>query len=279
MIFKNVKMVTLSLFICSTFSHDVFAWGKTGHRIVGEIAERNLNAEAKKGVSLLLNGDPLWRVATWADEIRSNKKYDYAGPWHYTSVPTGKTYFDQKRNKDGDVIEALFRLEEVLRDNKKSKDEKSDALKFMVHMMGDLHQPLHVGLAEDRGGNSVRLKWFKTDTNLHAIWDESIVDFEQLSFTEYSQYLNKFSKDEKKEFSKGTYLDWAKESMDLRAIVYDVGNPENVGYEYHHKVKPVFEQRLRQAGFRLASVLNSVFKKESLSKEYQDLRKKVFGNI
>ena len=279
MISKKIKILSVCVFVCSVFSQSVFAWGKTGHRVIAEIAERNLNSQAKKGISELLNGDPLWRVATWADEIRSNRKYDYAAPWHYTSVPTGKTYFDQKRSKEGDVIEALFRLEETLRDNKKTKDEKLDALRFMVHLMGDLHQPLHVGLAEDRGGNSVRLRWFKTDTNLHAIWDESIVDFEQLSYTEYAQYLNKYTSDEKKEFAKGTFLDWAKESMDLRNIVYDVGNPENVGYEYHHKVKPVFEQRLRQAGFRLASVLNSVFKKESLSKEYQDLRKKVFDNI
>jgi hypothetical protein len=273
--FKN-SIVVLALLMISP---NAFSWGKTGHRIVGEIAQRNLTKEAQKGVKDLLGNDDLSRVATYADEIRSNRKFDYTAPWHYASIPNEKTYFDQKRNKDGDVIEALFRFEETLRDPKKSKDERAESLKFMVHMIGDLHQPLHVGIAEDRGGNSVRLKWFKTETNLHALWDESIVDFEQLSYSEYSTYLNHYTTEEKKEFSKGTIIDWAKESQDLRGIVYDTGGSENVGYDYHYKVKPVFEKRLRQAGLRLAQLLNSIFKKESLDKDYVALRQKVKDNI
>lgn len=260
-------------------SPNAFSWGKTGHRIVGEIAQRNLSNEAAKGIKEILGNEDLSRVATWADEIRSEKKYDYTAPWHYVSIPTGKTYFDQKRNKDGDVIEALFRFEETLRDPKASKDDKAIALKFMVHDMGDLHQPLHVGLAEDRGGNTVRLKWFKNEMNLHAIWDEAIVDFEQLSYTEYSTYLNHFDKVEKTDYSKGTFLDWAKESQDLRSVVYDTGGSENAGYEYHHKVKPTMELRLRQAGLRLATLLNSIFKKEPLRPDYIALRQKVKDNI
>lgn len=275
MIFKNLFLACSILVI----SPEAFSWGKTGHRIIGEIAQRNLNTEAKKGVEQLLGNEDLSRVATWPDEIRSNRKYDHSAPWHYCSIPSGKTYFEQKRNAGGDVIEALFRFEETLRDPKKSKEEKAEALKFVVHMMGDLHQPLHVGLAEDRGGNNVRLKWFKTETNLHALWDENIVDFEQLSYTEYSTYLNHFTSEEKKEFSKGTFLDWAKESQDLRSIVYDTGGSETVSYEYHHKIKPTMEIRLRQAGIRLAGVLNSIFKKESLGKDYLALRQKVKDNI
>ncbi len=262
------------------YSPLAFSWGKTGHRIVGEIAQRNLSSEAKKGISELLGDEDLARVSTWADEIRSNHKYDYAGPWHYASIPTGKTYFDQKRSKDGDVIEALFRFEETLRDPKKSKDEKAESLKFMVHMMGDLHQPLHVGMAEDRGGNSIKLKWFKTDTNLHALWDESIVDFEQLSYTEYATQLNHFSKEEKEKFKAGNFLDWARESMELRPLVYDVGNAENVSYEYHHKVKPTMELRLKEAGYRLAQVINAAFdKKDKKDKDYLALVNKIKENL
>ncbi|MBY0413783.1 MAG: S1/P1 nuclease [Bdellovibrionales bacterium] len=272
---KNLLIVMCLLLL----SPRAFSWGKTGHRIVGEIAQRNLNKEAQKGVKDLLGDEDLSRVSTYPDEIRSNKKYDYTAPWHYTSIPTGKTYFDQKRPKDGDVIEALFRVEETLRDAKATKEDKAFALKFLVHLMGDVHQPLHVGLAEDRGGNSVRLKWFKNETNLHALWDEAIVDFEQLSYTEYSKYLNHFSKDEAKEFAKGTFMDWAKESQDARSIVYDTGGSESIGYEYHYKVKPTMELRLRQAGFRLASVLNNIFKKSILDKDYVSLRQKVKDNI
>jgi hypothetical protein len=272
---KNLFIVLVVL----SFSPQAFSWGKTGHRIVGEIAQRNLDANAKKAVKELLGDEDLSRVSTYADEIRSNRKFDYMGPWHYSNIPNGKTYFDQKRPKEGDVIEALFRFEETLRDAKKSKDEKIEALKLMVHMMGDLHQPLHMGSAEDRGGNSVRVKWFKNETNLHSIWDESIVDFEQLSYTEYANYLNHFTKEEKKEFSKGTFLDWGKESQELRSIVYDTGGSENLGYEYHAKVKPTMELRLRQAGLRLANTLNSIFKKTSLDKNYQALQQKIRENI
>lgn len=275
MTYKNILVLAALLLI----SPKAFSWGKTGHRIVGEIAQRNLSNDALKGVKEILGDEDLSRVATWADEIRSNKNFDYTSPWHYVSIPNGKTYFDQKRNKDGDVIEALFRFEETLRDPKASKDDKAMALKFMVHSMGDLHQPLHVGIAEDRGGNTVRLKWFKTEMNLHSIWDEAIVDFEQLSYTEYSTYLNHFTKIEMTDFSKGTFLDWAKESQDLRAVVYDTGGSESAGYEYHHKVKPTMELRLRQAGLRLSKMLNSIFKKEAVSKDYVTLRQKVKDNI
>lgn len=267
-------------FICIlSFSTSAYSWGKTGHRVIAEIAQRNLTSEAKKGVTLLLGNEDLARISTWADEIRSLRKYDYAAPWHYTSIPTGKTYFDQKRSKDGDVIEALFRFEETLLDNKKSKTEKGESLRFIVHMMGDLHQPLHVGMADDRGGNTVKVKWFKTETNLHALWDESIVDFEQFSYSEYANQLNHFSKDEKEKFIKGTFLDWASESMELRSLVYDVGTPENIGYEYHHKIKSAMELRMRQAGLRLAHVLNRVFKNEKVQKDYSALSAKVKENI
>lgn len=272
---KSKSILLLALIVASP---EAFSWGKNGHRIVGEIAQKNLSVEAQRGVKDLLGIESLSRVSTYADEIRSNKKFDYISPWHYVSIPTGKSYFDQKRPAEGDVIEALYRFEETLRDAKKSKEEKTEALKLMVHMMGDLHQPLHVGLAEDRGGNSVRLKWFKTESNLHAIWDEFIVDFEQLSYTEYSTYLNHFTNDEKKNFAKGSFIDWATESQEFRSIVYDTGGSESIGYDYHAKVKPTMELRLRQAGLRLSSVLNKIFKKTPLDKEYIALQQKIKDN-
>ena len=275
MISKNLMIVCALLVV----SPKAFSWGKTGHRVVAEIAERNLDPAAKKGIKDLLGVDTLARIANYPDEIRSDRKYDYTGSWHYTSIPSDKTYFDQKRNKDGDIIEALFRMDETLKDPKKSKEDKAFALKFLVHLMGDLHQPLHVGLAEDRGGNNVRVKWFKSESNLHAIWDEAIIDFQQLSYTEYTTFLNHFTKTEKADFSKGNFIDWAKESQDLRGIVYDTGGSENLSYEYSFKAKPVIEERLRQAGLRLATVLNGIFKKGKEDKSFVELRQKVKDNI
>lgn len=275
MIFKNIIIACAFIVI----SPKAFSWGKTGHRVVAEIAERNLDLKAKKGMKDLLGVDSLSRIANYPDEIRSDRAYDYTSTWHYTSIPTGKTYFDQKRNKDGDIIEALFRMDEVLRDPKKSKEDKAFALKFMVHLMGDLHQPLHVGLAEDRGGNNVHIKWFKAETNLHTVWDESIIDFQQLSYTEYATFLNHYTENEKKDISKGNFIDWAQESQELRSMVYDVGTSGNLSYEYQFKAKPIVEERLRKAGLRLAGVLNSIFKKIKNDKTFIDLRQKVKENI
>lgn len=277
-----MKKLLLVVFLVVSYSPRAFSWGKTGHRIVGEIAQRNLNPKILKKIRELAGDEDLSKLSTWPDEIRSDPKMGYTAPWHYVSIPNGKTYFDQKGNKDGDLIEALYRFEDTLRDPKETKEHKLDALKFLIHMTGDLHQPLHVGLAEDRGGNSIRVKWFRSETNLHTIWDDELVDFEKLSFTEYANYLNHFSSDEKKTFEKGTYIDWGKESQDLRPKVYEFGGPSEssaLSYEYNFKVKPTVELRLKQAGLRLAYVLTKIFSSDKLTKEEVDLRKKIKENM
>ncbi len=270
------------IFVCIAFYiPNAFSWGKTGHRIVGEIAQRNLDPKSIKALRELAGHDDLFRLSTWPDEIRSDPKMGYTSPWHYVSIANGKTYWDQKRSKDGDLIEALYRFEDVLRDPKATKDNKLDALRFLVHMTGDLHQPLHVGLAEDRGGNTVRVKWFKTESNLHTVWDDELIDFEKLSFTEYANYLNQFSKEDKKDWEKGSFIDWAKESQDLRPKVYDLpaGESVNLSYEYSYKVKPIVELRLKQAGLRLAYVLNKIFSQVKLTNDEITIRKKILENV
>jgi hypothetical protein len=235
---RFMKKLLLVTSMVMAFSPNAFSWGKTGHRIVGEIAQRNLDSSTLKAIKELAGDDDLSRLSTWPDEIRSDPKMGYTTPWHYVSIPNGKSYFDQKRNKEGDLVEALYRFEDTLRDPKETKEHKLDALRFLIHMTGDLHQPLHVGLAEDRGGNSIRVKWFKTETNLHTVWDEELIDFEKLSFSEYSNYLNHFSKEDKKDLEKGSFIDWAKESQDLRPKVYDFGGvSESVSLSYEYNCK------------------------------------------
>jgi hypothetical protein len=274
-----MKKCLLILLVVSIYSPNIFSWGKTGHRIVGEIASKYLNNNAKKGLKELIGEEELWHASTWPDEIRSDPKWGHSTPWHYVSIPTGKTYFDQKRNKDGDVIEALYRFEEILSNSKSTKDQKIEALKFIDHFVGDLHQPLHVGLAEDRGGNSIRVKWFRDETNLHTVWDEEIIDFEKLSYSEYANYLSKINEDDIKTWEKGSFLDWSKESMELRPKVYDLPENKSLGYEYSFKVKPIIEQRLKQAGVRLAYVLNRVFDGKKIDKVEVDNHKKIMENI
>jgi hypothetical protein len=269
----------LYIIILSLYSPATLAWGKTGHRIVAEIAQRNLDLKILKEIKDLMGDEDLSRASNWPDEIRSNSKYNYTWPWHYVSIPNGKSYFDQKRKSEGDVIESLFRNEDILRDLKAPKEQRIEALRFVIHFLADLHQPLHVGIEEDRGGNSIRVKWFKTETNLHTVWDEEIIDFEKLSFTEYSTYLNHFSDDEKKDWQKGQYLDWAKESQELRPKVYDMPENKSLSFEYGYKAKPIVEQRLKQAGLRLAYVLSHIFSQEKQQNADFEIRKKIKENI
>ena len=276
---KKLTVVILVCILSSLYASSAFAWGKSGHLIVAEIAERNLAKKTLAKIKDLLGFENLSRASTWPDEIRSDSKYNYTWPWHYVSIPNGKSYFDQKRNKEGDVIESLFRHEDILRDGKATREQKVEAFRFLVHFLADLHQPLHVGLEEDRGGNMIKVKWFRTETNLHSVWDEEIIDFEKLSFTEYTTYLNHYTNEEKKDWHKGQQVDWAKESQELRPKVYDLPENKSLSYEYGYKAKPIVEQRLRQAGLRLAFVLNNIFTQEKLHTADFELRKKIKDNI
>ena len=268
--FKTI--LTLCVLITSV---EAFAWGKSGHRIVGEIAQKNLSLAAQKGVQAILGNETLPKVATWADEIKSNHRYDYAAPWHFVNFPYGKNYFDVPKSKDGDVLEAIIRMDETLRNKRSTTTEKQEALKFLVHFVGDVHQPLHVGQATDRGGNSVNVLWFDEPTNLHHVWDDSILRFEEFSYSEYVTELNKFTNDQRLSISEGTPLDWAIETRSYSDVVYNIGADKKLGYDYQAKAKPIIEERLRSGGLRLAKMLNDVFENKPHTQAYIDLVAKI----
>ncbi len=253
-----------------------FSWGQVGHRIVGQLAFENLSKKSKKEIKKILGNTSLAESATWPDEVRSDSHYEKASTWHYVTIADGENYFSKPRNSKGDVIEAMCRMEDTLRDNKSSPIEKSEALKFLVHFVGDVHMPLHVGKGDDRGGNDFKVKWFNNDKNLHAVWDEDMVEFEKLSYSEYSKILNHYSKIEREEWATGTYLDWAYESMSVRNSLYPAD--PNIGFKYHFQFKPLMRERIKKAGLRLATILNNIFNNISLSKDESDLREKIKGS-
>jgi hypothetical protein len=268
--------IILCLFFYSNF---LFSWGKTGHRIVGEIAERNLTEKSKSELKKLMGDEKLWLSSTWPDEMRSDPNFKKTTFWHYVSIANNKKYFDEKRNVDGDLIWALFHFESMLRNEKETSENKKNALRFLVHFIGDLHQPLHVGLVEDRGGNSIMVKWFSNHTNLHSVWDEMIIDSEKLSYTEYSDYLGNMTENFKTLNLKGNYFDWAQESMSYRSVIYEIPENKNLGYEYAFKAKPIIEERLKQAGIRTAFILNDIFDHKKNIKETLEINKKIKENI
>jgi hypothetical protein len=154
----------------------------------------------------------------------------------------------------------LERLISELKSSKLDEKKQIEYLKMIVHLVGDIHQPLHVGCCDDRGGNSVRVKWARTETNLHSVWDSNMIDETKLSYTELADALGEPDKATVAAWQKATVRDWARESMSYRKQVYAIGNG-NLGYMYSFKNLDTVETRLLQAGIRLAGVLNQVFGK------------------
>ncbi|MFZ9981881.1 MAG: S1/P1 nuclease [Cyclobacteriaceae bacterium] len=234
------------------------AWGVTGHRAVGLIAERHLTKKAKNKIKTILGPDRISMVSTWMDEIRSDSTYDYTADWHWVTVETGKNYEDSPKNPKGDVIQAIDRIIAELKTGHLSSAGEREYLKFLIHLVGDIHQPLHVGCCDDQGGNRIRVKWFREDSNLHRVWDSDMIDHTRLSYTELADAVYTPGESEIKKWQSQNVRIWANESMDLRPMVYDIEDGK-LGYDYSYKYLSVVKMRISQAGIRLAGILNEIY--------------------
>lgn len=248
----------LIVLLCLLPSAPAFAWGSTGHRVVGLIAEHHLSPEAKAATADLLAGDSLARVGFWADEIKSDPAWDKAAPWHYVNLDDDERYENTAKSPKGDVIEAIQRFEAVLRDRGAPRESRVEALKFLVHLVGDVHQPFHVGRGSDRGGNSVLVTWFDEVSNLHSVWDSGMIESTGLSYTELADFIDRSTPTEVNALQSSDVFEWARESQALRPTVYAIGDAR-LGYTYSYRMMPIVERRLREAGLRLAGLLNRVF--------------------
>lgn len=234
------------------------AWGPNGHRVVARIAESHVAPSTARAIEALIGPESLVRVATWADEIRSDPTWDRAAPWHYINIPEGETLDEVDRAPDGDVLSAIERFAGVLRDPEAADADRATALKFLVHFVGDVHQPLHAGYGADRGGNEVLVLWFGDPTDLHAVWDSELVEHQKLSFSEMAELLDHPTPEQVAEWQAASPREWIAESRALLDRVYDLGD-RHLGWDYAAAATPIVERRLLQAGVRLAGVLDSVF--------------------
>ena len=254
------------------------AWGKTGHRVVAAIADTQLSGLARAQVQQILGpGESLDEAANWPDEMRAapgNFWQKASTPWHYVTL-NGIIY--DHAPTEGDALEALSRFSKTLQDPNASRADKQLALRFIVHLVGDLHQPLHVGKCCDRGGNDVKVTWFGKPTNLHAVWDSQLPDDEQLSFSELATKLERhISPQDVVKWWDVNPRDWISESGEIRDTLYptarDMSKPPKgktprkgaavlpeLSYNYVFKFTPVMERRLSQGGVRLAAYLNAIF--------------------
>ncbi|MFC4094598.1 S1/P1 nuclease [Euzebyella saccharophila] len=235
-------------------------WSKTGHRAVGKIAQEHLSRKAKKIIKTLLNGRGLATIANFADEIKSDTAYRKFGPWHYVNMPENKRYKDVEPSPYGDVVMGIQKCIAILKDEESNLEDKQFYLKMLVHLMGDVHQPLHVGRAEDKGGNDIQLQWFGEGTNLHRVWDSHMIDDYQMSYTELASSLPKLNKKEVLALQEGDLYTWVNETQDLANEVYNsVEVGEKLYYRYSYDWWSTVEVQLQKGGIRLAKVLNDIF--------------------
>ncbi len=256
-----IRIITTVLLISSisVFSTDD-TWGPTGHRATGKIAEKHLTRRAKRKINKLLQGESLAFVSTYADQIKSDKKFNKFYAWHYVNMPFDKTYETSTKNPKGDLVTGIQHCIKVLKDKNSSIADRRFYLKFLVHLIGDLHQPLHIGRKEDKGGNTVQVQWFGKGSNLHRVWDENMIEEWNMSYIELANNAKLLSDDEIDAIKEGTVLDWVAEGHQLTKKVYNsVEAGQKLRYRYSYVYFPVVREQLQKGGIRLAKILNDIF--------------------
>lgn len=252
-------------------STSAFGWGQKGHDVVAAIAEQHLTKKARKAISKILDGKSIVYYSSWMDNIQNSpyweNGYNKTKTWHYANVDKGKTYQSMVKNEDGDVITGLEFLTKELTENYDNLTDstRADYVKMIVHMVGDMHCPMHAGRLSDRGGNGTKVKWFGQNTNLHSIWDSKMIDSaRKWNYSEWVEQLDRTDRKFKKNVMRGTYEEWFKETVEGAASIYeyveDMGkeNP-NLSYQFVYDFSDLLEDRLVVGGYRLAYVLNMIF--------------------
>lgn len=234
-------------------------WSQTGHRVIGEVAEQHLKPRVKRKLLKLLKGKSLAEVANYADEIKADRSYSKFSAWHYVNFPPDQRYGEEAPSPHGDVVTGIQHSIQVVADKDAEAEEREFYLKMLIHLIGDLHQPMHVGRIEDKGGNTIQLRWFGKGTNLHRLWDTDMINDYGMSYTELAASLVIPDKREIRIIQAGNVLDWVEESQELANMIYDSAEVgEKLGYQYSYKHWHLVERQLLLGGLRLAKVLNQV---------------------
>lgn len=249
----------LLIILTLSISTEAKAWGMLGHRVVGEVASKHLNESTKSKIKSILGNQTLAEVSNWMDDIKSDKAYDSLKPWHYVTIPDGMKYSETNIPPRGDAITGInFAINQLKREDLDPKLEK-EYLMILIHLIGDIHQPLHVGNGEDRGGNQVNVKWFGTPSNLHRVWDSDIIDGKLYSYTELTAIINHPTHEEIVSWQSDSVEDWAHQCMEFRSGIYDFGSDYGWEYKYQYNNWGILKDQLLKGGVRLAGILNDIY--------------------
>jgi hypothetical protein len=241
------------------------AWGTNGHRISGQIADSYLNAKARAAIKAILGNESIAMTSNWADFIKSDPQYNYLYNWHFVNMDREYSYPEmQEFLKQDTATDAYTKINFLVGELKKKNLAKSNkllALRMLIHLVEDIHQPMHTGHLSDKGGNDIKVTWFNNPTNLHSIWDSQLIDFQQLSYTEYVSWINHPTVAQRAEWQKAPISQWLLESNHLAAKIYaGVKDGDKVNaYKYNFEYISTLNDQLVKGGVRLAGLLNQIF--------------------
>lgn len=232
------------------------AWSSKGHAMVAQVAFTYLDAATQKNVMSYLDGMTIEEAANWMDNIKDDRSYDYMKPWHYANFAEGKAV---EIFEGANIMYQLDQTLKALKDKDKlSKAEIKLKILYLFHLIGDLHQPLHVGYGRDKGGNTVQLNYKEKGTNLHSFWDSGIIYYQNITLTDCLK-AQTYSAAEVTNLQKMDVVAWGNDSRNLLVAVYDYKQAK-VSDDYVKQSGALIEKQIHKAGIRLAGVLETFFK-------------------
>ncbi len=263
-----MKRIFLSLLLISIFYAPMksFAWGANGHRITGQIAFNHLTGKAKRNIAAILGNESLPYATNWADFIKSDTNFNYLSSWHYINLKSGldsasvQAYLKQEENGTNVYSKVLW-LGAELKKKGLSNDTKKFYLRLLIHFVGDLHQPMHTGRPDDLGGNRINITWFNEPSNLHRLWDDQLIEFQKLSYTEYAKEIDHVTKKQRKFLQSTPVSHWINESYVIAEKLYsEIKEPNpRLSYRYSFDHIELLNSQLLKGGVRLAGMLNDIF--------------------
>lgn len=255
------KLLCLSVAILIGTTN-LFAWGQKGHDTTCEVAERHLTKKAKKKIAEIFDGKSIVYWANWMDNASNQDEFRYTKTWHYKNIDPDETYETAQENENGDVQKAIEAQIAALKSGTLNKEAAEISLRMLVHLVGDLHCPMHMGHRSDSGGNRHQVQFFNEGTNLHSVWDSKMLErAHNWTYTEWANQIDRADKKTVKALQQGSVADWGKQTYQESKKVYD-NTPIGTKISYNEVAywTPLIEQQLFLGGIRLAAVLNDIFK-------------------
>lgn len=250
------------LLACLLCVRGAYAWGQKGHDVTAYVAECHLTPEVAAKIDKILGGHSLVYFANWLDVASHTPAYEHTRTWHYLNVDEGKSIETMSKNPNGDVLTAVTSIIEKLKAGGLSPEDEATNLKMLIHLLGDMHCPMHLGRLSDLGGNRRPVLMFDRQTNLHSAWDTAIPEAgHKWGFTEWQSQTDRLPEAAIAEIQAGEPADWIAQTHAICVGVYkDTPEGTKISYDYIDRYTPVVEQQFLRGGYRLARLLNEIYR-------------------